>query len=156
MTGSTPLLLIENKLETLTFCFCSTSLYFCCSNRWWGFLQPSTSQSLPQQFSFDERLTNIWSTVLVLSLFVFFSSHFHSGSLPSFSTHSCWVFELSFAGFLADVVNADPLVFSLLLDPARLAFGFKEKTKSSCSSALLLSYQFYTTNPGWCRVICLT
>ena len=54
-------------------------------------------------------------------------SHFHIGSLPSFSAHSRWFFELSLAVVVSDVANVEPLPFSLKLDFARSAFGSEDK-----------------------------
>ena len=123
MTGSTPLLLIEDRFETSstfsTFFFCSTFLYGLCNNLWWGFPQPLTSQSLPEQVfiwcASDKHLKHNFSSFAfcpLSSTFIFLNfSHFHIGCLPSFSAHSRWYFELSLAVFVVDVANVEPLAF---------------------------------------------
>ena len=123
ITGSNPLLLIDDKLETSStfslFCFCSVVLYVRCSSLRWGFPQPFTLQSLPVQFlascasdktfeaqpQFFRFLTS--STLIFLNF-----SHFHIGCLPSFSAHSRCLLKLSFTAFVADVANVEALAFS--------------------------------------------
>ena len=125
MTGSTPLLFIDDRLETSstfsTTFFCSTFLYGLCSNLWWGFPQPFTSHSLPEQFliwcASDKHFEHSFSSFAFCprsSTFIFLNfSHFHIWCWPSFNTLSRWVFELSFAVFVADVANVEPSAFSL-------------------------------------------
>ena len=61
-----------------------------------------------------EHSLNFLHFVLFSSMYIFLNfSHFHDGYLPSFSTHSCWIFELAFAVFVVDVANVEPLAFSL-------------------------------------------
>ena len=125
MTGSAPLLFIDDRLETsstfLTFSFCCSFAYDLCSNLWWGFPQPLTSQSLPEQFliwcASDKHLKHSFSSFAfcpLSSTFIFLNfSHFQIGCLPSFNTHSLWIFWLSLVVFVADVANVEPFAFSL-------------------------------------------
>ena len=125
ITGSTPLLLSEDKLENSSrfspLYFCSVVLYGRCSSLWRGFLQPFTSQSLPVQFlvwcASDKHLKhtlNSFAFWAYSSTFIFPNfSHFHIGCLPSFSAHSRWLLKLSSAAFIADPADMEPLAFFL-------------------------------------------
>ena len=88
MTSSTPLLLIEDELDTSStfslICFCSTVLYGWCSNLWWGFPQPFRSHILPVKIldwcAFEKHLKHN------LSFFCLLTSFFdvHLNEFPTF------------------------------------------------------------------------
>ena len=118
MTGSTPLLLIEDRLETSstfsTFALVPSSCMVDIATCEKIFRNHSRRRVCRSKFSSDARCDKhlehnhiSFSQCPLSSRFIFLNfPQFHTGCLSSFNTHSLWFFRLSFVVFVAEVASS--------------------------------------------------